>query len=307
LGACASGPVTWSVSPALPSGASFSTSTGEIMWTPACGDVGSYGPFTLTSTAATLEVGSSKTMKIDVPHKFGSVAVAALGDPQTVAELATLTIAPPPTPGPCARGPLTWSVSPALPAGATFSTSTGQIVWTPNCAAAEGGASGVYGPFTLTATAATSEFGSGNAFSIQVTDTPVAIGPPTAAASAQVLTGNAAGDTTAIKITFTAPGGATAFKVYRAPFGHYPEYDEAGGATPAQPTSYPPPSPWTLTGLTASGGSDIPPARDFWYYAAFAVNACGDISAASTMTTGTLDYHLGHVTDGSVHGFGDNL
>ncbi|TMQ70072.1 MAG: hypothetical protein E6K81_13430, partial [Candidatus Eisenbacteria bacterium] len=202
---------------------------------------------------------------------------------------------------------LTWSVSPALPAGATFSTSTGQIVWTPDCAAAEGGASGVYGPFTLTATAATSEFGSSNAFSIQVTDTPVAIGPPTAAASAQVLTGNAAGDTTAIKITFTAPGGATAFKVYRAPFGHYPEYDEAGGATPTQPASYPPPSPWTLTGVTASGGSDIPPARDYWYYVVYAQNACGDFSVASTMTTGTLDYHLGDVTNGFEHGFGDNL
>src|SRR5207249_5836779 len=78
LGACATGPVTWSVSPALPSGASFSTSTGEIMWTPACGDVGSYGPFTLTATAATLESGNSYTFKIDVTQKVGTVAVGSI-------------------------------------------------------------------------------------------------------------------------------------------------------------------------------------------------------------------------------------
>src|SRR5207249_2894764 len=87
LGACATGPVTWSVSPALPAGASFSTSTGEIMWTPACGDVGSYGPFTLTATAATTEAGNSNPFKIDVTHKTGTVSVAAITDPQTVEEL----------------------------------------------------------------------------------------------------------------------------------------------------------------------------------------------------------------------------
>src|SRR5439155_10517410 len=49
----ATGPVTWSISPALPSGASFSTSTGAVNWTPSCGQAGSYGPFTLTATPAT--------------------------------------------------------------------------------------------------------------------------------------------------------------------------------------------------------------------------------------------------------------
>src|SRR5439155_8401417 len=307
LWACATGPLTWSVSPALPAGASFSTSTGEIVWTPACGEAGSYGPFTLTATAATLESGSSNAFKIDVTHKTGTVSYGTISDPQTLAERSSLTITPSATLGACAAGPVAWSVSPALPAGATFSTSTGQIVWTPDCSAAAGGVSGTYGPFTLTATAATTEAGSSNAFGIHVTDTPVAIGPPTAATATQLMTGNAPGDRTAITIQFTAPAGATAYKVYRAPFGHYPEYDEAGGATPPQPTAYPPASPWVLTGVTLDGGSDIPPARDYWYYAVYAQNACGDFSVASTMTTGTLDYHLGDVTDGVTPGLGDDL
>src|SRR5439155_1285899 len=155
LGACATGPVTWSVSPALPAGASFSTSTGEIVWTPACGDVGSYGPFTLTATAATLEVGSSQPCDVEGTREEGTVTVAAMTDPQTVQEQSTLTVTPSATLGACASGPVTWSVSPALPSGASFSTSTGEIMWTPAC-----GDVGSYGPFTLTATAATTEVGS---------------------------------------------------------------------------------------------------------------------------------------------------
>jgi hypothetical protein len=136
---------------------------------------------------------------------------------------------------------------------------------------------------------------------------PVAIDPPTTVTAAQVLTGNAAGDTTGIKVYFTPPTGAASYKVYRAPFGHYPEYDDAGGVVPTAPTAYPPSAPWVETGVTTQGGTDIPPARDFWYYVVYAVNACGDVSGPSNMTTGTLDYHLGDVTNGYVHGFGDNL
>ena len=97
------------------------------------------------------------------------------------------------------------------------------------------------------------------------------------------------------------------YKVYRAPFGHYPEYDDAGGVAPTAPTAYPPGAPWVETLVTASGGTDIPPARDFWYYVVCAVNSCGDVSVPSAMTGGTLDYHLGDVSDGYVHGFGNNL
>ncbi|MFN8588492.1 MAG: cohesin domain-containing protein [Candidatus Eisenbacteria bacterium] len=124
-------------------------------------------------------------------------------------------------------------------------------------------------------------------------------------AAAQKLTGNDADGTTKILLTFTAPPDAAVVQVYRAPFGQYPEYDDAGGAAPAAPT-YPPTAPWTLTGVTASGQYDEPASRDFWYYVAFSTDACGNVSAVSNRTNGTLDYHLGDVSNGMLAGAGDN-
>ena len=123
-------------------------------------------------------------------------------------------------------------------------------------------------------------------------------------ASAQVTSDNGPGQTTRITVTWStgAPG---AVSVYRAPFGHYPEYDDAGGAPPAPP-AYPPGPPWTLTTLSASGQSDSPPARDFYYYAAFITDECGNVSVASNLSAGSLDYHLGDVSDGLVAGHGNN-
>src|SRR5439155_21666615 len=123
---------------------------------------GSYGPVTLTATPTTASPGTG-TFSMTVTHKTGTVTVAAITDPQTVDELSTLTVTPNATLGTCATGPVTWSVSPPLPAGATFSTSTGEIVWTPAC-----GEAGSYGPFTLNATEAAMASGSRNAYKIDV-------------------------------------------------------------------------------------------------------------------------------------------
>ncbi len=134
-------------------------------------------------------------------------------------------------------------------------------------------------------------------------------GGPTAIANlgaSQKKTGNDADGTTAIQLSFTAPGDAATVEVYRAPYGQYPEYDDAGGAPPSAP-SYPPAAPWALTGVTASGQYDEVATRDFWYFVAFTKDACGNVSAVSNMTTGTLNYHLGDVTDGITPGTGNNL
>ncbi|MGD9403469.1 MAG: hypothetical protein PVF95_14520, partial [bacterium] len=133
---------------------------------------------------------------------------------------------------------------------------------------------------------------------------PVAV---TDLAAAQVKTGNPAGSVTAITLTFTAPGDCLYREVYRAPYGDYPEYDDGTGSEPAAPGSYPPGAPWTLTGVTSTGQYDIPSSRDFWYYVVYTKDACGNVSAVSNKTTGTLNYHLGDVTDGATPGNGDNF
>jgi hypothetical protein len=124
--------------------------------------------------------------------------------------------------------------------------------------------------------------------------------------AAQWRTGNDGDGTTKIDLAFTAPGDAALVEVYRAPFGHYPEYDDGGGAVPSLPATYPPGAPWVLTGVSATGDDDQPADRDFWYYVAFSKDACGNVSDVSNMTDGTLNYHLGDVADvGGMH-VGDN-
>jgi hypothetical protein len=126
-------------------------------------------------------------------------------------------------------------------------------------------------------------------------------------ASSQVRTGNDADGTTKITVNFTTPNGASSVEVWRKGFGNYPAYDDppSPGSVPTLPASYPP-AGWTLTGVTAGGQTDEPSTRDFWYYVAYAKDACGGVSPVSNMTAGSLDYHLGDVTDGVTPGAGDN-
>ncbi|MFI5370519.1 MAG: DUF4082 domain-containing protein [Candidatus Eisenbacteria bacterium] len=110
---------------------------------------------------------------------------------------------------------------------------------------------------------------------------------------------------TKVLVTFTRPINAATVQVYRAPFGGYPRYDDAGGAVPATPT-YPPGAPWVLTPLTDTGQTDDPPARDDWYYLLFSTNACGFVSAASNRPEGIPNYFLGDVADGIATCEGDD-
>jgi hypothetical protein len=138
--------------------------------------------------------------------------------------------------------------------------------------------------------------------------------PPAAIAdlaAAQQKTGNDSDGTTKINLTFTPPGDADQLLVYRAGFGNYPEYDDAPGAgsIPATP-SYPPPAPWvlatTLPGSATSYADEVL-ARDFWHFIVFSEDGCGNVSAVSNQTGGTLNYHLGDTHNGSSDCAGDNL
>jgi len=125
--------------------------------------------------------------------------------------------------------------------------------------------------------------------------------------AAQWRTGNDADGTTKIDITFGAPVDAAVVEVYRAPFGFYPEYDDLGGAVPVPPVGYPPGGVWTLSGtVSVDGDWDEPADRDFWYYVAYSKDACGNVSDVSNMTDGTLNYHLGDVSDVATLYVGDN-
>jgi len=119
-----------------------------------------------------------------------------------------------------------------------------------------------------------------------------------------ITSGNGPRSTEGIQLTWTPPGIATA-RLYRAPFGSYPEYDDGGGTAPD--SSAAPGAPWVLVAASASPGFvDTTATRGFWYYLARVSDACGNFSRVSNRTTGTLNYLLGDVSDGYTPGQGNN-
>lgn len=125
--------------------------------------------------------------------------------------------------------------------------------------------------------------------------------PVTGLSVQQMKTGNS-GSTTGIKVQYTAPVGAATVEVWRKGFGGYPQYS---GSVPSAPLAYPPVG-WTLaSGVTASGGIDVPASRDYYYYVAYGRDACGNASPVSAVAGGVLGYHLGDVSDGVTPGQGD--
>jgi hypothetical protein len=121
-------------------------------------------------------------------------------------------------------------------------------------------------------------------------------------AAQQVRTLNPAGSTTQIRLTWTPTLPGTSVEVWRKGFGHYPEYDDAGGAVPAPPSSSANAMAegWTKAGTVAAPGAtldDVVGGRDYYYFVAY-VKAGVEVSAVSGMTTGTLNYHLGDVSNG---------
>jgi hypothetical protein len=122
-------------------------------------------------------------------------------------------------------------------------------------------------------------------------------------AVSQVLAGNGPGPLVRLLLEWTPPvEGQVA--IYRAPFGTYPEFDDAGGVTP-DPTAAPG-APWTLLSADASSPLlHVPPSRGVWHFVAIVTDSCGNASLASNLTPGVVNYHLGDVSNGVVRGVGD--
>ena len=118
---------SWSISPTLPAGLSFSTSNGSISGTPTAVDAST--SYTVTATNA----GGSGTATVNiVVNDVSPYSVSYSGTPFTLTKGTAMTTATPSANG----GTVTsWSITPALPAGLTFSTSTGAISGTPTAIA----------------------------------------------------------------------------------------------------------------------------------------------------------------------------
>jgi len=113
----------WTISPSLPAGLVFSTSTGAISGTPT--SVSSAANYTVTAT----NTGGSATATISIlVNDAAPSGVAFSGSPFTLTKGTAMTTATPSVSG----GTVTsWSVSPALPAGLSLDNSTGAISGTP--------------------------------------------------------------------------------------------------------------------------------------------------------------------------------
>jgi len=119
---------SWSVSPALPTGLAFNSNTGQISGTPTA--VASAANYTVTATNSA----GSDTFTVNI------TVTAALASPDITYSVSTLSLnvsvamsalIPTNTGGPASS----WSISPALPSGLSFTASTGRISGTPSAVA----------------------------------------------------------------------------------------------------------------------------------------------------------------------------
>jgi hypothetical protein len=117
-------PLTYSISPTLPTGLSLNSSTGQISGTATISSVDTAYQITVTDATGST---SSKTfnLTVEAPAVITTVAVSS----RTVIQGVLVT---PFTPITATGGipPLTYSINPELPNGLSFNTSTGQITGT---------------------------------------------------------------------------------------------------------------------------------------------------------------------------------
>jgi hypothetical protein len=122
-------PLSYSVSPGLPTGLMFNTSTGAITGTPSVTSTA-----TTYTVTATDENNATATANFSLTVNSAVVAVQSIGvERLTFYQEAASSI---PVTGSGGTSPLTYSVSPGLPAGLVLNASTGAISGTPTVASA---------------------------------------------------------------------------------------------------------------------------------------------------------------------------
>lgn len=115
--------LTWSVSPSLPNGLNFSSSTGAISGTPTATTASTNYTVTATnsggSTTAVLVLAVSMQAPLSVTYPVSTIV------------LTKLTASTQYTPSYTGGAPTSYSISPSLPPGMLFDSVTGQITGTP--------------------------------------------------------------------------------------------------------------------------------------------------------------------------------
>ena len=117
------GTISWSTSPALPTGLSIDPATGAISGTPTV--IGSY---TTYNVVATDQAGQSTSLPISISINPARLTIITPIADQVLAVYQPVTLTPVAGGG---FNTLTWSVSPSLPNGLSFNTATGEITGTP--------------------------------------------------------------------------------------------------------------------------------------------------------------------------------
>lgn len=142
---------------------------------------------------------------------------------------------------------------------------------------------------------------------------PVDFAAPSSVSSlavSQVPTGNGSSGTTRLHVSHGQLDLDAGLALYHRSFGGYPEYDDDPAAGPPSPPASPADAlsqGWSLADVDRDGLLDVAVAgRGFHYFVAFATDACGNSSSPSSRTDGTLNYHLGDVSDGVAACSGNN-
>ncbi|MBN2158217.1 MAG: choice-of-anchor D domain-containing protein, partial [Spirochaetes bacterium] len=148
-------PLTYSVVPALPTGLTLNTSTGEISGTPTLETAAS------NYTVTAYNSGGTQSFTINITVNYPALAGLSYIDPQILDVGTVVSITPTLDPAGYSY-PLTYSVIPALPAGLSLDTGTGEISGTPTLETAAGN-------YTVTA----DNSGGTQSFTINITVNPV--------------------------------------------------------------------------------------------------------------------------------------
>ena len=175
---------SWSISASLPTGLSFSTSSGQISGTP----TGTLSSTAFVVTATNTAGSDTKTVTVSVAAQPVPIISYTPSTISAVVGTAITSLTPVNT----GEAASTWSISSSLPSGLSFNTSTGVISGTATTTAASA---------TYTITATTSGGATGT--------TTVTVSASSAAATVPnaptIGTATATGATTAT-VTYTAPG-----------------------------------------------------------------------------------------------------